>query len=226
VNDNVKVDVWADVMCPWCYIGKRRLEEAAAVFSAGGPGEGRHLDIEFHSFELASDIAIGHTQSVLDYNVNEKGMDEGDATALLARITTRARAIGLDLHFESALLTNTSLAHQLIHYAAAHGKQLEAEEALFVAYFTQGRNVSDIEELGSIAQELGLDRDDAVRALEADEFLDAVHADEAAARAYGINSVPFFVIDGKYAVEGVQSTALIASALETAWAERSTAALA
>jgi len=216
-RSRIKVDVWADVMCPWCYIGKRRLEEAARAFTST---EGREVDIEFHSFELDPDLVPGRTQTFLDYNVEVKGLARDRATALLAHVTALGRGVGLDIDFDAAKLTSTRLAHQLIHHAKTHGKQPEAEEALFAAYLAQGRNVSDLDELGEIAEEIGLDRAEAIRALESAEHLAGVLDDERTARSFGISSVPFFVIDGRYGMAGAQDSGTIEDALQRAWAER------
>ncbi|RJT97418.1 DsbA family oxidoreductase [Arthrobacter frigidicola] len=217
---SMKIDVWADVMCPWCYMGKRRLEEAVQAFTAASHPEKRSIEVEFHSFELAPELPSGQTQSVLDFNVANRGMSRDQAATRLEEVTERGRGLGLDLNFNTALLTNTSRAHQLIHYSKAHGKQLEAEEAVFAAYFTHGRNVSDLEQLGQIAEGIGLDGDDAVRALRAEEHLEAVRSDQAAASSYGIRSVPFFVIDGKYGLAGLQDASVMTDALDMAWSER------
>lgn len=215
----IRVDIWADVACPWCYIGMRRLDAAAASFRAKGRGESRAVDVVFHSFQLAPHLPVGPTQSVMEYNMNHLGMSESDSATALARVVRRARAVGLELDFTTTRFANTVLAHQLIHYAKAHGRQREAEEALFAAFFTQGRNVSDVHELADIADELGLDRADAFRSLLADEHLQAVRADEALARSHGTHVVPFIVVDGKYSLAGAQGTPLIENALEQAWSD-------
>jgi predicted DsbA family dithiol-disulfide isomerase len=216
----MKIDVWADVMCPWCYMGKRRLEEAVRSFTDASHTEHRRIEVEFHSFELAPELPPGQTQSVLNFNVANRGMSPDQAATLLQEVTERGRGLGLDLNFNTALLTNTSRAHQLIHYSKAHGKQLEAAEAVFAAYFTHGHNLSDLEQLGQIAESIGLDREDAVRALQAEEHLEAVRSDQAAAGSYGIRSVPFFVIDGKYGLAGLQDASVLTEALDMAWSER------
>lgn len=215
----IKVDIWADVACPWCYIGTRRLDAATQSFSAEGTGARREVLVEFHSFELAPDLPVGPTRSPMDYNTEHLGMSESDAVAALARVARRARAVGLELDFTTTRVANTVLAHQLIHFAKAQGMQREAEDALFAAYFTQGRNVSDIDDLADVAGEIGLDRADVRRSLTAGEHLPAVRADEALARSHGIHSVPFIVVDGRYGLPGAQGTAVIEAALERAWSE-------
>lgn len=219
-GQHVKVDVWADIACPWCYLGKRRLDEAAASFTADREQGERTVDIEVHSFELAPDLPEGRTQSMMDYQMNHQGVSAGDAVDALERMTRLGRRVGITYDFDGMQVTNSARAHQLMHYAKARGRQLDAEEALFAAYFTHGRNLGDISVLGDIADELGLDRADAIRALTANEQLSAFRADTELARTLGITAVPFLIVDGKYAVAGVRSAKVIEDALERAWSER------
>jgi predicted DsbA family dithiol-disulfide isomerase len=130
------------------------------------------------------------------------------------------KSVGIDFDYNALQHTNTARGHQLVHFAKAYDKQVEAKERLFRAYFVEGRNLASIEEIADLAAEIGLDRPDVVRSLEADEFLPDVRADEQRAREYGITGVPFAVIDGRYGVSGAQDPAVFAQALEQAWNER------
>ncbi|MFC7787872.1 DsbA family oxidoreductase [Microbacterium sp. MAHUQ-60] len=217
---HLKVDVWADVMCPWCYLGKRRLDAAAASFAARGLGEGRKVEIEFHSFQLAPDLPAGKTEPAAAFIARETGSTEAEVHTMLNHMVRLGKRIGIDYNWDAVQVTNTLLAHQLIHHAKAAGKQLEAEEALFAAYFTEGRDVGDAEVLADIAERLGLDRAETTRALASSEHLPAVRSDIARAGAQGITGVPFFVVDGKYALSGAQEQAVLERALEQAWSER------
>ncbi|PUB20805.1 putative DsbA family dithiol-disulfide isomerase [Promicromonospora sp. AC04] len=216
----IKVDIWADVACPWCYVGKRKFEAAAKAFAADGLGEGRQVEVEFHSFELAPNLPLDRTETAKEYHLNHMGMNEQQADAALARMARVARKVDVELNYDTNIVANTVLAHQLIHYAKARGKQLETEEALFQAFFTDGRDVSDIAQLAEIAEGLGLDRGDVIRSLEGNEFLDAVRADESLARSYGIGGVPFLLVGGKYGLSGAQEATTIQRALEQAWSDR------
>jgi predicted DsbA family dithiol-disulfide isomerase len=132
---------------------------------------------------------------------------------MLTRVTGIAESVGLHYDYDALQHTNTVLGHQLIHYAKAHGRQLEMKERLLAAYFEEGRHVGRVEDLADLAAELGFDREDVVRALSSNQYLADVKADQALAIEYGIQGVPFFVIDGKYGVSGAQDAATFASVL-------------
>jgi predicted DsbA family dithiol-disulfide isomerase len=198
MSDVIKVDVWSDIACPWCYIGKRKFEAGVEAFD----GE---VEVTYHSFELAPDTPVDFQGSEIDFLVQHKGMSAAQVKPMLDRVAGIAHEVGLEYDFDALQHTNTIKAHQLIHYAKAHGKQLEATERLLKAYFVEGRHVGRESDLADLAAEIGLDREDAKRALENDEYLNAVRADQQQAIEYGIRGVPFFVVDGKYGVSGAQS---------------------
>ena len=205
MTDPIKVDVWSDIACPWCFIGKRKFEAGAELF-------GGDVEVEYHSFELSPDTPVDFDGSEQDYLIG-RGYPADRVEGMLERVTGIAESVGLHYDYDALQHTNTVLAHQLIHYAKAHGRQLEMKERLLAAYFEQGRHVGRIDDLADLAAELGFDRDDVVRSLSADEYLDAVRADQELALEYGIQGVPFFVIDGKYGVSGAQDPATFASVL-------------
>jgi predicted DsbA family dithiol-disulfide isomerase len=207
VSNAIKVDIWSDVQCPWCYIGKRKFEAAVAGFD----GE---VDVEYHSFELSPDTPVDFDGSPKDYLSQRKGMDPAQVDEMLARVTGIAASVGLDYHYEHVHQTNTVKAHELIHYAKSKGRQLDMKERLFKAYFVDGRHVGRIADLADLAAEVGLDRDEVVRVLTDETYLADVKADVAQAEAYGINGVPFFVFDEKYGVSGAQDSATFANVLE------------
>ena len=217
VSDPIKVDIWSDIACPWCFIGKRKFETALETFSNGG----REVEVEFHSFELAPDTPVDFDGSEIDFLVKHKQMSPEQVAPMLEHVAGIARNVGLAYDFSALRHTNTVKAHQLLHFAKAHGKQLELKERLLSAYFEQGRHVGRDEDLADLAEEVGLDRAKALSALATDEFLPAVKADKEQAIAYGIQGVPFFVIDGKYGVSGAQDPAAFVEVLETAWSARS-----
>jgi predicted DsbA family dithiol-disulfide isomerase len=217
----VEIDVWSDIACPWCYIGKRRLEAGVAAY-AGTP-DAPPVEIEYHSFELAPDTPVDFEGSEVDFLVRHKRMSAEQVRSMLDRVTRIAAGEGLDYDFASVRHTNTVKAHQLLHYAKAHGLQLEAKERLLRAYFVEGRHVGRAEDLAVLAGEIGLDGDDVLRSLHDDEYLAAVRADGRAAIEYGIQGVPFSVIDGRYGVSGAQPAEVFTQALTQAVADREVA---
>lgn len=209
----IKVDIWSDIACPWCYIGKRKFEAGAAA--AGVP-----VEVEYHSFELAPQTPVEVEGRHVDHLSGHLGVPLDQAEQMLARVTGIAESVGLHYDYDALQTTNTVLGHQLIHYAKAQGRQAEMKERLLKAYFEEGRHVGRIEELADLAAELGFDRDDVVRSLGSDEYLAAVRADVAQAGELGIRGVPFFVIEGKYGVSGAQDASTFAQALQQVAAEK------
>lgn len=216
MSEAIKVDIWSDVQCPWCYIGKRKFEAGAERF-------GGKVEVEYHSYELAPDTPVDFEGTPIDYLSQRKGMPIAQVEQMLERVTGIAASVGLDYHYENVHQTNTVKAHELIHYAKARGRQLDMKERLLKAYFVDGRHVGRIEDLADLAAEIGFDRDDVVRALEANEYLADVKADVAQASEYGIQGVPFFVIDGKYGVSGAQEAETFANVLAQVRDERAAA---
>ncbi|TFC79202.1 DsbA family oxidoreductase [Cryobacterium sp. TMS1-20-1] len=213
-TDTIKVDIWSDVQCPWCYIGKRKFEAGAAQFDGT-------VEVEYHSFELSPDTPVDYAGTPVQYLSEKKGMPLAEVEQMLERVTGIAESVGLHYDYDSVHQTNTVISHELLHYAKAHGRQLEMKERLLKAYFIDGRYVGRIEDLADLAAEIGLDRADVVRSLTAHEHLAAVKADVAQAGAYGIQGVPFFVIDGRYGISGAQDPTAFTQALDQARADRS-----
>ncbi|MDQ1597873.1 MAG: hypothetical protein QOI70_1297 [Microbacteriaceae bacterium] len=216
MSDPIKVDIWSDVQCPWCYIGKRKFEAGAATF-------GGAVEVEYHSFELAPDTPVDFEGTPVDYLSERKGLPVEQVTRMLENVTNIAASVGLDYDYDHVHQTNTVKAHELIHYAKSHGRQLDMKERLLKAYFVNGEHVGRIEDLADIAAEIGFDRADVVRALESERFLADVKADVALATEYGIQGVPFFVIDRKYGVSGAQDAATFANVLAQVRDEREAA---
>ncbi|THF84522.1 DsbA family oxidoreductase [Cohnella fermenti] len=210
----MKVEVWSDFACPFCYIGKRRLEGALEQFA-----HGEEIEVEFRSFELDP-----NAKRDVDYNVNEMlankyGMTVEQAAANNRNLTAQAATLGLDYHMDKSILTNSFDAHRLTHYASQFGKRNEMAERLFKAYFTDGLHIGDHETLASLAAEIGLDREGALAALAGRDFAEQVREDEQLAAQIGVRGVPFFVLDRKYAVSGAQPTEVFLQALEKAYSE-------
>jgi predicted DsbA family dithiol-disulfide isomerase len=210
----LKVEIWSDVVCPWCYIGKRRLESALERFDHRD-----EIEVEFRSFELDPFAQAGQDEGLDERLARKYGVDLEKARAMNARVTEAAAGEGLEYHLDIARPGNTFDVHRLIHLAAAEGRQAAMKERAMAAYFTEGRQIGDRDTLVDLAAEVGIDRDRARRALESDEFAAEVRADEREATELGITGVPFFVLDRRYGVSGAQPPEVMLGALERAWTE-------
>ncbi|MDR5693603.1 DsbA family oxidoreductase [Agromyces indicus] len=216
----IKIDIWSDIACPWCYIGKRHLESGIAALGDAAPA----VEIEYHSYELSPDTPVDYAGSTVDFLAHRKGMPVEQVEQMLERVTGIAAQAGLSYDFDAVVHTKTLKAHELLHFAKEHGLQLELSERLFRAYFTEGRHVGRIDALVELAVEVGLDADAAREALESGRFGPAVQADIAQAGAYGIQGVPFFVFDDKYGVSGAQPAEVFSQVLTQIAGEREGAA--
>lgn len=209
------VDVWSDVVCPFCYMGDTLLDQALEKFPHAS-----HVKVRYHSFLLAPEMAEGDAPiSPADHIATKHGMSRAQALKVLEGVTERAARLGLEYRLDRAQGVSTRMAHQLSHFAAAHGKQREMIRRMFRAYFTESVLLSDREVLADLAAEVGLDRASALSALESGEFVDAVQADLRQAREYGISGVPFFVFADTYAVSGAQPVEEFLRVLDKSWNE-------
>jgi predicted DsbA family dithiol-disulfide isomerase len=214
----LKVEVWSDVACPWCYIGKRRFAEGVRRYQeAGGAME---VEVEYRSFELSPDLPDGFSGSVIDYLHGLRGIPQAQVHQMIEQVTHLANAEGIEADFHAVQQTRTLKAHELLHLAKARGLQEPMKERLLSAYFVEGRSVGDVEELADLAVEIGLARDDVLAALAAGDYSADVRADMDQARAFGITGVPFYVIDGRYGISGAQSPETFAQALAQAAGDR------
>jgi len=217
MTDAIKIDVWSDIACPWCYIGKRNLENGLAA--TAGDDDAPRVQVTYHSFELSPDTPVDFDGDIAEFLSEHKGITREQAAQMHERVTGIAAASGLDYRFDLVKHTNTVKAHELLHFAKEHGLQHEMAERLMSAYFVEGRHVGRIDDLVQLATEVGLDADLARTALESERYLDDVRADQAQAAAYGIQGVPFFVIDGKYGVSGAQPAEAFTQILRQVWSE-------
>jgi len=218
VTDAIKIDIWSDIACPWCYIGKRNLEKGLA--EAATDEDAPIVEVTFHSFELSPDTPVDFDGDEVDFLAGRKGMPRERVTEMLENVTGVAANAGLEYRFDLLQHTNTVKAHELLHFAKSQGLQREMTERLMSAYFTEGRHVGRVDDLVDLAAEAGLDADAAREALESSRHLADVRADQAQAQAYGIQGVPFFVIDGKYGVSGAQPPEAFAQITRQVWAEK------
>jgi predicted DsbA family dithiol-disulfide isomerase len=218
VTEPISIDIWSDIACPWCYIGKRNLEKGLEAVSADE--DAPQVNITFHSFELSPDTPVDFDGDEIDFLAGHKGMPREQVEQMLANVTGVAANAGLEYRFDLLQHTNTVKAHELLHFAKAEGRQHDMEERLMSAYFTEGKHVGRIDDLVELASEVGLDADRARAALESEQYLPAVRQDQAQARAYGIQGVPFFVVDGQYGISGAQPPAAFENVLRDLWAKR------
>ena len=214
----IKIDIWSDIACPWCYIGKRKFEAGAAAFAASG--DAVPIEVEYHSFELSPVTPVDFEGREVDFLAKHKGLPEDSVRGMLDRVVGIAASVGLDYDFGALHHTNTVKAHQILHFAKANGRQLELAEVLFRAYFIEGGHVGHDADLADYAASVGLNRAEALAVLAEGRYLDEVAADKAQAEAYGIQGVPFFVIDGKYGISGAQDSAAFLSVLSQVATER------
>jgi len=208
------VEIWSDIACPWCYIGRRRFEKALADFE--------HLDqvkVIWRSFELDPNAPSDYSGSVNDLLAERYGMTRERAERVNQHVTELAAIEGLEYHLDRAHPVNSLDAHRLIHLAAQYNLQSEMKERLQKAYFTEGAIVSDVETLVRLAVEVGLNADETHQMLSSDSFLDSVRADQQRAQQLGIHGVPFFLLDEKFGVSGAQPTEVFTTGLQRAWTE-------
>jgi len=219
VGPGVRVDIWSDVICPWCYVGKRRLEQALDGFAHAGD-----VEVHWHSFELDPTAPPGDARSTTEIIAKKYGMTEHQAEQSQARLTELAAAEGIEFHLDRTRRANTFAAHRLLHFAETRGRQDELKEAMLAAYFTEGRWLADHDVLVGLCTAVGLVGDEARAVLSSDLFSDDVRADEQVAAQLGATGVPFFVIDRRYAVSGAQDATVFAEILQRAWEESHEAA--
>ena len=210
----MKVEIWSDVMCPFCYIGKRRFENALQELPFKG-----EIEIEWKSFQLDPTMKSEPGKNIHQYLAERKGFSVQKAKELNDHVTGMAAAEGLTYDFDKAVVANSFDAHRFSHFAAKQGKGDAAEESLFKAYFTEGKNIADRDTLVQLGTAIGLDTAGLQQALEENAYAQEVQQDIAEAEALGVRGVPFFVIDRKYAVSGAQSAEVFSQALDTAFAE-------
>lgn len=208
----MKVEIWSDVICPWCYIGKRRFEMALADFA-----HKESVNVIWRSFELDPQSPPQYPVTLEEMLARKYGVSMQEAAAMNERVTAVANEIGLDYRLSHAHPGNTFGAHRLLHFAASRQLGDAATECLMQAYFLDSLPVGDRAALAQLAPEFGISASDALAMLESDAYVDAVRADEARAAKLGITGVPFFVINEKIGISGAQAVEVFADALQQAW---------
>jgi len=211
-NHKLKIEIWSDVMCPFCYIGKRKIENAIKEFPYK-----EKVEIEWKSFQLDPTTKAQPGKSTYDYLAEKYGRDRQWSVEMHENVTNQAKAEGLEYNFDTAIIANSFDAHRLSHLAKKYGKGNELEELIFKAYFTEGKDVSEIETLVDLGKNVGLDETEIRNMLASKQFKEAVQNDIIEAQQIGVRGVPFFVLDRKYAISGAQPNEVFAKTLEKAW---------
>lgn len=193
----MKIDIWSDVACPWCYVGKRNLETALKELDL-------EVDIRWRAFELDPEAPPATSLSMAEVLSRKYGVSHDEAVAMNANMTKVAARAGLEYHLDELQLGNSFDAHRLAKLAEEHGLGDEVNEALFAAYFTEGRSIASHDTLVEIGMAIGLEASAITAMLESDDFADEVRGDEALAAEAGFTGVPTFVVDGSFAIPGAQ----------------------
>ena len=210
----MKIEIWSDVMCPFCYIGKRRFEDALGQF------ENRdQVEIEWKSFQLNPDMKTDPSVNITQYLADVKGWTLDYAKEMNNHVTQIAAEVGLTYNFDTAVVANSFKAHRFSHLAKKHNLGDAAEEALFNAYFTRGLNIDDNDTLIQLGTEIGLDADEIKQTLNSDTYAEDVKHDISEAQQLGIRGVPFFVVNNKYGISGAQAVPVFTQTIETAFNE-------
>ena len=210
----MQVEIWSDVMCPFCYIGKRKFEAALSQFP-----DNEQIEIIWKSFQLDPNQETISDKPIQQYLAERKGMSIQQAQQMTDHVTGIAARVGLTFHFDKAVTANSFDAHRFSHLAKKHGRQNDAEEQLFAAYFTEGKNTADPDTLAQLGTEIGLDVQEVKDVLQSDQYARDVKTDIAEARQLGVQGVPFFVFNRKYAISGAQESNVFLQAVETSFAE-------
>ncbi|MBT9393259.1 DsbA family oxidoreductase [Hymenobacter sp. NST-14] len=210
----MKIEIWSDILCPFCYIGKRRLESALATFAHADA-----VQVQWRSFELDAQADPDPTENQYARLARKYGQSEAWARQMSADMARNAAGVGLAFDFDKVVPANSLNAHRLVHLAAAHGRQDAAKERLFKAYLEEGLNINDHAVLTRLGAELQLPAAEVAELLTSRRFEQQVRQDEYEAQQIGVRGVPYFVFDDKYAVSGAQPTELFQEVLEKVWAE-------
>ena len=210
----MKVEIWSDVMCPFCYIGKRRFEDALQKSAHKD-----EIEVEWKSFQLNPDMVTSPDTNINQYLAKIKGWSIEQAEEMNAYVTNMAAEAGLTYNFDKAVVANSFKAHRFTHLAKQHGLGDAAEEQLFKAYFTDGKNTDDIDTLIELGTTIGLDAAEIKQTLESDAYAGEVKQDITEAQRLGISGVPFFVLDRKYGISGAQTPDVFEGTIEKAFAE-------
>lgn len=210
----MKIEIWSDIMCPFCYIGKRRLESALKEFEFAD-----QVEIEWKSFLLNPDMKTDPSKSTLEYLSETKGWSMEQTREITQQVTEMAEIEGLEYRMDKTIVANAKNAHRLLQLAKTLDKGGELKERLLKAYFIEGANIDDQETLVTFAEEVGIEKEQALSCLNSNEFEDKVDQDIYESRQLGVRGVPFFVLDRKHGISGAQPKEVFTQTLEKAWTE-------
>ena len=210
----MKIEIWSDIMCPFCYIGKRRLESALNNFEYKD-----HIKIEWKSFLLNPDMVTDTKKSTLEYLSETKGWSLEQTRQITKQVVEMAKEEGLEYRMDTTVVANAKKAHRLLHLAKSLDKGDEMKERLLKAYFTESKNIDDNPTLIALALEVGLEEEKVIKCLESKEFESDVNNDIKEAMQLGVRGVPFFVLDRKYGISGAQPVEAFDQTLQKAWTD-------
>ncbi|WP_282637363.1 DsbA family oxidoreductase [Sphingobacterium thalpophilum] len=210
----MKIEIWSDVICPFCYIGKRNFETALEQFA-----DKKHIEVIWKSFQLDASIPEVASESYAQYLVKRKGMAVEKVNGMLGNVTEMASQVGLDYHLDQSVIVNSQKAHQLIQFSKSKKLGNEAEEHLFRAFFTEGKNIADTAILIQLGKDFGLQESELKASLDDEKYKYEITQDIQEAQNLGVNGVPFFVFDRKYAVSGAQPSESFLETLEKSFTE-------
>jgi protein disulfide-isomerase len=209
MQNTFKIEIWSDILCPFCYIGKRKLEKALETFEGK-----KFLEIDWRSYQLDPDAKSQPNTDVYDYLAKRKGQTRDWSIKMHEQVANTAKQEGLDYNFEKAIIANSYNAHRLIHLAKKYKLGDQAEETIFKAYFTEGKDIANKTTLIAIGKEIGLKEEEINEVLNSDKYGAEVRADIEEAQNIGVRGVPFFVMDRAYAVSGAQPVEVFTETLE------------
>ena len=212
--NKMKVEIWSDVMCPFCYIGKKRFDTALEKFPHKD-----EVEVEWKSYQLNPHLATQSDKNINEYLAEHKGISIEEARSLNEHVTAMAAEVGLTYKMDQAVVANSFMAHRMTHFAKTKGKQSELEELLFKSYFTEGKNIDDLETLLQLGEEIGLDKNELKSILESNQFAEDVQKDIYEAHQVGLKGVPFFVYNNQYGISGAQPKELFEQTLQQAYDE-------
>ena len=213
-NAKMKVEIWSDIVCPFCYIGKKNFEKALSGFAGA-----EEIEVVWKSYQLSPGLVTDTTVSVDQYLARHKGISVEEAHELNTYVTGMAAGAGLTYRLDKAVMANSLRAHCFLHLARSYGRQQEAAEKLFSAYFTEGKNIDDISTLTEIGIAAGLDGALVTKTLNEGGFTDAVRMDLLEADKIGVQGVPYFRFNGRRTVSGAMEPKVFREALEKSYEE-------
>ncbi|MES2240258.1 MAG: DsbA family oxidoreductase [Bacteroidota bacterium] len=214
MENKLKIQIWSDIMCPFCYIGKRRLENAISEF-----GHQDAIEIEWKSFQLDPNFIASEDDNLVEHLAEKYRKDKDWAIESLENMTQNAANSGLEFHFEKAIMANSLNAHRLLHLAKEFQLGTELKELLFKAYLTDGDDINNTETLKRLGIQAGLDANVVDEVVNSKAYTEEVQQDMLMAQKIGVQGVPFFVFDNRYAISGAQHVETFVKTLEKVWEE-------